>query len=173
MKEFAELLRLVDECLPRRPDGTPDTEHEKSDVVHDLLAFLAEQMIEMNKEKQTEAKGFLAWLERQIGAKIDDLASKTKLRAYYDHDFQSLVAALRQNSRNLKTEMTRAVEEDIEHEFLKSMEKLGPLQDKIAATDRLIDLIVYRLYGLTEEEAAIVEGRTPDQFPAEAQGRRE
>jgi hypothetical protein len=29
---------------------------------------------------------------------------------------------------------------------------------RIAATDRLIDLIVYRLYGLTEEEVAIVEG---------------
>ena len=30
---------------------------------------------------------------------------------------------------------------------------------RIAATDRLIDLIVYRLYGLTEEEVAVVEGR--------------
>lgn len=29
-----------------------------------------------------------------------------------------------------------------------------------AATDWLIDLIVYRLYGLTEEEVAVVEGRS-------------
>ena len=29
---------------------------------------------------------------------------------------------------------------------------------RLAATDRLIDLIVYRLYGLTEEEVAVVEG---------------
>jgi hypothetical protein len=29
---------------------------------------------------------------------------------------------------------------------------------RIAATDRLIDQIVYRLYGLTEEEIAVVEG---------------
>jgi hypothetical protein len=34
-----------------------------------------------------------------------------------------------------------------------------PLLQRLAATDRLIDLIVYRLYGLTEEEVAIVEGR--------------
>jgi hypothetical protein len=33
-----------------------------------------------------------------------------------------------------------------------------PLKAHLAATDRLIDLIVYRLYGLTEEEIAIVEG---------------
>ena len=32
---------------------------------------------------------------------------------------------------------------------------------RIAATDRLIDLIVYRLYGLTEEEVAVVEGVGP------------
>jgi hypothetical protein len=31
---------------------------------------------------------------------------------------------------------------------------------RIAATDRLIDLIVYRLYGLTEGEIAIVESRS-------------
>jgi hypothetical protein len=30
----------------------------------------------------------------------------------------------------------------------------------LAHTDRLIDLIVYKLYGLTEEEIAIVEGRS-------------
>jgi hypothetical protein len=30
---------------------------------------------------------------------------------------------------------------------------------RIAATDRLIDRIVYRLYGLTEEEIAVVEGK--------------
>jgi hypothetical protein len=29
---------------------------------------------------------------------------------------------------------------------------------RIGATDRLIDLIVYRLYGLTADEVAVVEG---------------
>ena len=38
-------------------------EREKSDIMHDLLAFLAERMLEMNKEKQTEIKGFPGWLE--------------------------------------------------------------------------------------------------------------
>lgn len=38
-------------------------------------------------------------------------------------------------------------------------ERLSGLQARIAATDRLIDLIVYRLYGLTAAEVAIVEGR--------------
>ena len=36
----------------------------------------------------------------------------------------------------------------------------APLKQRIAATDRLIDQIVYRLYGLTDEEIAIVESGT-------------
>lgn len=31
--------------------------------------------------------------------------------------------------------------------------------ERIARTDRLIDLIVYGLFGLTEEDMAIIEGR--------------
>jgi type II restriction/modification system DNA methylase subunit YeeA len=35
---------------------------------------------------------------------------------------------------------------------------LGPLKEKIRATDNLIDQIVYKLYGLTDEEIKVVEG---------------
>jgi hypothetical protein len=38
------------------------------------------------------------------------------------------------------------------------METLRPLLKDIEATDRLIDRIVYQLYGLTEEEVGVVEG---------------
>ena len=41
-----------------------------------------------------------------------------------------------------------------------SMETLRPLLKDIAATDRLIDRIVYQLYGLTDEEIAVVEGQS-------------
>ena len=58
-------------------------EPEESDVVHDLLAHLAEQMIEMNKEKNEEIKSFLEWFEREIGVQIDSLTNKTKLKQYH------------------------------------------------------------------------------------------
>jgi hypothetical protein len=35
---------------------------------------------------------------------------------------------------------------------------LAPTLHAIAATDRLIDLLVYRLYGLTDAEIDLVEG---------------
>jgi len=45
------LLTQIDFHLNQQPS--------EADVIHDFLAYLAEQMIELNKQKQTEAKGFL------------------------------------------------------------------------------------------------------------------
>jgi len=52
----------------------------------------------------------------------------------------------------------RAFQEDLRREFQESMEKLTPLLSRIEATDQLIDQVVYKLYSLTDEEVAIVEG---------------
>lgn len=129
-------------------------------MVHDLLAFLAERMLEMNKHKQQEIKGFLGWLEGYVGAKVEDLIPKTKLQSYYEHDYEGLMAVLRKNSKKLAIKPAlRKPGEDIKAEFEESMSKLLPLRDRIKKTDELIDQVVYRLYGLTEEEIAIVEGK--------------
>ena len=47
---------------------------------------------------------------------------------------------------------------DLEVEYEQSKACLEPLKNQLKATDELIDQIVYRLYGLTEEEITIVEG---------------
>ena len=41
----------------------------------------------------------------------------------------------------------------------RAAEALAPLLARIVATDALIDRIVYALYGLTDAEIAVVEGR--------------
>jgi hypothetical protein len=45
----------------------------------------------------------------------------------------------------------------IRGEFYTSVGKFGPLLECIELTDKLIEQIVYKLYGLAEEEIAIVE----------------
>ncbi len=133
---------------------------EESDVVHDLLAHLAERMIEMNKEKNTEIKGFLRWLEGEIGAPVEELANKTALKEYYAHDFEAFTGALVKNKKKLKEgyDPTRREPKDkLRDEYNASVAKLAPLMRRIEATDMLIDHIVYRLYGLTEDEIRIVE----------------
>jgi hypothetical protein len=135
------------------------THSEQSDIVHNLLAFLAGQMIALNREKQEAIRAFLTWLEQQIGVEVDGLSHKTKVRAYHEHDFDTLSGVLRQNRRRLRTNPDGpAFPENLERQFSASLASLAPLKACLSATDRLIDLLVYRLYGLTEEEVAVVEG---------------
>jgi hypothetical protein len=169
-------IHTPDHALVRQHNADPLNEDwqlpeegpvEQTDVIHDLLAHLAEQMIEMNRQKQTEVKAFLEWLEREIGVPIDNLTRKTYLRNYLG-DYQKgephltleeLLDILRRNRRRLEVNPTaRDFQEQLEQEYSDSLAKLLPLKARLAATDRLIDLIVYRLYGLTEEEVAVVEG---------------
>jgi hypothetical protein len=53
----------------------------------------------------------------------------------------------------------RAFQTRLAEEYAASLERLLPLKARLAAADHLIDRVVYRLYGLTEEEVALVEGR--------------
>ncbi|RLE40636.1 hypothetical protein DRJ23_01550, partial [Candidatus Acetothermia bacterium] len=117
---FTELLAFIDARLEKvhTPDPELVKKHnadplnkdwqipegalwEQSDVVHDLLAFLAEQMIELNKEKQAKIAEFLEWLEVELDVKpdrkgntgIEALTGKTKLRNYlgdYQKDEEAL-----------------------------------------------------------------------------------
>ena len=150
----------MDACLPKDTAGNFIVEQERSDVVHDLLAYLAERMLEMNKAKQQEIKGFLGWLEGYLGAKVENLTPKTKLQGYYEHDYASFLAVLKKNRKKLAVDPARREPaEALRAEFEGSMSKLGPLWERIEKTDRLIDAVVYRLYGLTQEEIGIVEGK--------------
>jgi hypothetical protein len=151
------------------PENTP---WEQSDVVHDILAFLAEQMIELNKEKQKEIKGFLNWLETQLkitdGEGIEGLTNKSKIKNYLgDYQkgemnlpFDEFWEILQKNKNKMVANLkSREFYETIKKEYEKSLSKLLPLKEKLAKTDRLIDQIVYKLYGLTDEEIAIIEKR--------------
>ena len=138
--KYAEILAQVDACLPKDEAGSFIAEKEKSDVVHDLLAFLAERMLEMNKQKQQEIRGFLGWLEGYVGAKVDDLTPKTKLQSYYEHDYDGFLAVLKKNRKNLTIDPARREPaEALKAEFEGSVGKLAPLRERIEGTDGLID----------------------------------
>jgi hypothetical protein len=162
------VLGFVDRHLSKEP--------EESDVVHDLLAFLAEEMIRLNKAKQAGQKEFLGWLAMTLkilpdkeGKKgIDVLTGKGKISNYpgdYQKGepalgFEELLDILRKNKSKLGVSLndTRLVER-LRSTYEASLEKVLPLKERLARTDALIDRVVYRLYGLTEEEIGVVEGR--------------
>lgn len=149
--------------------------HIPLDVLHDLLAYLAEQMTELNKQKQVEVKRFLGWLEKELkiqpdkngNSGIEALTGKTTLKGYLGNyqkneappPFETLWEVLQRNARRLGRSLDAAFAQGMRQEYEKSLALLLPIKQKLAATDWLIDQLVYRLYGLTEEEIAIVEGR--------------
>jgi len=164
--DFYVVLFFVIEHLTQKPDGSPDMEREQSDVVHDLLAFLAEEMTRLNKDKQEEIKGFLRWLESYLSVGIEELKNKTKVKEYWKAEvgWEGFVGALQQNKKAIESakgiDVTRREpQENIRGEFDTSIAKLRPLLERIELTDNLIDQIVYKFYGLTEAEIVVVEGQ--------------
>ena len=153
------ILNQVNHHLSQQP--------EEADVIHDLLAYLAEQMIELNKQKQTEIKSFLQWLERFIGCEVDALTNKSKIQNYLGNyykdiphlSFDELIEVMKKNSKKIKIDpVARKEQQSLEKEYQDSLNTLLPIKDQLRRCDKLIDAIVYRLYGLTDEEIAIVEG---------------
>ena len=149
--DFRDLFRWVDyEIALNRIDTT-----------HDFPSYHAEQMIETNKRKDEETKGFLKWFEREIGAEIVSLANKTAIKEYHETAFNQLLEVLKKNRNKVSIDPSdRKTQELLENQFTKSMLILEPLKARIFKTDELIDKIVYRLYGLTEDEIKVVKGDT-------------
>jgi len=155
-------------------DGKP---MERSDVVHDFLAFLAEQMIELNKQKQAEMKKFLSWLEAELQIQPDSksnqgleaLTNKTKIQNFLGDyqkgeahlEFAELWQVLKKNEKRLGVALSPDFHETLQKYYQQALDKLLPIKEKLRRTDELIDKIVYKLYGLSLEEVAIVEGRKP------------
>jgi hypothetical protein len=169
---FDTIIRLI------TPNGIRDIETSftvSSDVIHDLLSFLSEQMIEMSKQNHTEANRFLLCLEEKLriqpGNKsnigIDALIGKSTIKLYlgdYQKNkdalpFDSLMDILHKNRSRIGINLSdNQFVSNLKSEYEKSLSILLPVKEKLKKTDWLIDQIVYRLYGLTEEEIKIVEG---------------
>ncbi len=145
---------------------------DKTDVVHDLLAHLAQRMIDLNKQKQAEVKRFLGWLEARLKIRpdkdgatgIDSLPGRTVLQGYLgdyqkgesEQPWREFHYRLHQN-RNRFAAALSDVEGEIEREYERSLATLLPIKRELARTDTLIDKIVYKLYGLTDAEIELIE----------------
>ena len=189
---FGKLIAFVEERLKKvhQPDPELVRKHnadplnkdwqipegalwEQSDVVHDLLAFLAEEMIRLNQEKQKEMKAFLSWLEAELEVQpdskghtgIETLTGKTKLKNYLgdyqkgepELPFEALWEILKKNKSRIGRSLSHEFMAALREAYERSLAKLRPIKERLRLTDALIDQIVYRLYGLTEEEIQAVE----------------
>jgi hypothetical protein len=180
-----ELVGFVAERLAAEP--------EQSDVIHDLLSHLAQQMIDLNKQRQQQVSDFVTDLDgylsekdmKQIGrlwtppsapkAGEKDYERKQQEYAKASAEAQQQLGALAGRRLDLRDDIG-AIDEtqwkwllrrrlnnqipglaNLVRIFNTYHPPVAALDRRIATTDRLIDRIVYTLYGLTEAEIAIVE----------------
>jgi hypothetical protein len=140
------IIGFFDNCLRQKP--------EHADVVHDLLAFFAEQMIELNKAKKEVSKQFFAWLKDVHRIDKEGLKPKTYLREFWELGASDFFAHLELN----KIKPSSRAYAQIKGTFEETASAIHNLAGRFDITDRLIDQIVYWLYGLTEVEIQVIEG---------------
>jgi hypothetical protein len=150
--DVSGLLAFVEGQITAKP--------ERGDVVHDLLAFLAEQMMDFNQRQRTAARQFLTDLKDFHGIDARALNPKTRLDEFWKLETAEVFAHVHKNRKVLaaaKVDLNEAAEDKIRSRFEQAKSAILPLEAQIALTDELIDQVVYRLYALTPEEIKLVE----------------
>ena len=99
---------------------------------------------------------------------IDVVTGKAKL-ADYPGDYQKgepplatdeLLEILRKNKNRLSVSLSDVgLVDRIRKMYEECLQRVLPTKERLSKTDTLIDAVVYRLYGLTEEEIRVVEGK--------------
>ena len=110
----------------------------------------ADIMLSLNKELQELSQKFQRTLQRKF--ELQDLPKK--LEEWYLLSYSDFIKELTKK----KIKLSLSDEAEWEEYFNTESKKALELKSKIDATDKEIDQMVYKLYELTEEEIAIVEG---------------
>ena len=110
---------------------------------------LADTMIALNKDLQAKRARFL----RRLQDNMPVIKINGTLETFDSLDFAGFVAELKKQ----KIKLSLVQQDEWEEYFGQYKAACSELAAKIAATDIEIDARVYDLYGLTEEEIAIVE----------------
>jgi len=181
VNKHEELLSYVEACLAHQP--------EQSDVIHDMLVYLSQQMIDLNGQRAQALENFLLALESvlpdsdmqrlgrlwtppnvaQTAQTGDQEAEKRSAEAQEklgtlatrQLDLRDDIGFLNEEQWRwlLKRRLARPDLVELTKVFRLRQPAISALDNHIAMTDRLIDQVVYRLYGLSKEEIATVEMR--------------
>ena len=128
------------------------------DQVAAFLGFLARKMQHMHEERLEIEDSWTSWVEKEFGG-AKKLGKEWLRERWVQDGLEGGVEAVLEHFQEKRIRTTPQSLRALRKHTEKALEELRPLYHRIQATDRLIDQIVYRLYGLTEDEIAIVEGK--------------
>lgn len=114
------------------------------------LIDLSTIMTSISNEFISASQKFQRTIQRKFS--LEELSNK--LQDWHTLTYKEFIAELGKR----KVKLSLSDEAEWEDYFLQEQKKALELKAKIEATDKEIDQMVYKLYNLTEEEIAIVEG---------------
>ncbi len=109
----------------------------------------AEIMLELNKELQNKIKKF----KNRLSSNLDLKEFSKKMESFYELSFKEFLKELGKQ----KIKLTLSQQDDWEEYFEDYKKLILEIKQKISATDKEIDLMIYKLYELTDEEIKIIE----------------
>jgi hypothetical protein len=111
----------------------------------------ADEILALNQELDELSSKFERNLQRQFPEELEKLPKK--LQDWYELSYANFIKELKKK----KIKLSLSQEAEWEDYFLSEQQKATSLTTQINQTDKEIDQMVYELYGLTDEEIAIVE----------------
>ncbi len=116
-----------------------------------MIPFIekSDLMLSLNKELQVHSQKF----QRTMQRKFELEALPKKIQDWYKLTYAEFLKELGKK----KVKLTLSQEAEWEDYFLEESKKALEIKATIDDTDKTIDAMVYKLYGLNEEEIAIVE----------------
>ena len=108
-------------------------------------------MLALNKDLQEKRARFL----RRLQENMSEIKINGALETFDNLDFAGFVAELKKQ----KIRLTLVQQDEWEDYFSQYKTECNSISEQIAETDKKIDGMVYELYGLTEEEIEVVEGK--------------
>ena len=147
-KIYTSGLEIKVNQLRTIPIPVSDVSHEQIRVA---LSSLADKMLTLNADLQKLVQRFLKRVQENLNpAKIS-----STLENFYTLEFADFVKELAKQ----KVKLSLKQQDEWEEYFAEYETDCVALSEEIAATDNEINRLVYKLYDLTDEEIAIVEGK--------------
>lgn len=109
----------------------------------------ADTMLELNKELQNKIKKF----KNRLSSNLDLKEFSKKMESFYELNFKEFLKELGKQ----KIKLSLSQQDEWEEYFEDYKNSILEIKQKISQTDKEIDLMIYKLYELNDEEIKIIE----------------
>jgi type I restriction-modification system DNA methylase subunit len=138
--------------------GQGENGWERADVLHDLLAALSLRMTQLYGQMRKERNDFLRWLLGIFGRELLRVRLPEQMSKYENLHSGEFLEILKTH-RFLPQSATRSrhLADQIIPEFERSREQVRLLMAEFEGIHHVIDDIVYKLYGMSEDDIRAIE----------------